>query len=134
MRVKPSLVSLIPWNPTRPFAPAIGRPPLLLLPPELPFSLGVPEAFSPPWLLPGREPQGILSRCNGLCMIGELCTLIPGETALLLKIWGSKSSSLRRLLLIRRVISAAVGGMLPVCDGVAEAVGCGVSDFWLSLP
>jgi hypothetical protein len=55
----------------------------------------------------------------GLCMTGLLCTLIPGLTALRLKLVGSKSSSLLRLLLIFRVISAAVG---------PEELGCGVED------
>lgn len=138
MRINPSFVSTIPRYPTRPLAPLMGRPALdvfPLFPAELPFSLGGPETLSPPWLLPGREPHGILSRCNGLCMMGELCALMPGLTARLLNMLGSKSSSLLRLLLIRRVISAAVGGMPPApCAGVAKEVGCGVSDFWLSLP
>lgn len=51
-------------------------------------------------------------------MIGLLCTLMPGLTALRLKLEGSKSSSLLRLLLTLRVISSLVG---PVC-------GCGVED------
>jgi hypothetical protein len=55
----------------------------------------------------------------GLCMTGLLCTLIPGLTALRLKLVGSKSSSLLRLLLTFRVISAAVG---------PEELGCGVED------
>lgn len=45
-------------------------------------------------------------------MIGLLCTLMPGETARRLKLVGSKSSSLLRLLLTFRVISSLVG---PVC-------------------
>ncbi len=42
-------------------------------------------------------------------MTGLLCTLMPGLTALRLKLVRSKSSSRRRLLLTFRVISAAVG-------------------------
>ena len=57
---------------------------------------------------------------------------MPGLTALRLKLTGSKSSSLRRLLLIRRVISAAVGGM-PPCGPKPKAVCCDVSDLWLWL-
>lgn len=138
MRIRPSCVSVMPWNPTRPLAPAMGLPllfavpPVLLVPPVLPLSLGVPEALSPP-LLPGREPHGAMSRCSGLCMTGELCTLMPGLTARLLKVTGSKSSSLRRLLLIRRVISSAVGGILGPWDPVADPEACGVSERWLSL-
>lgn len=45
----------------------------------------------------------------GLCMMGELWALRLGETARRLNDMGSKSSSRRRLLFIRRVISAAVG-------------------------
>ena len=51
-------------------------------------------------------------------MTGLLCTLIPGLTALRLKLVGSKSSSLRRLLLTFLVISATVG----------PPPGCGVAD------
>jgi hypothetical protein len=51
-------------------------------------------------------------------MTGLLCTLMPGLTALRLKLVGSKSSSLLRLLLTLRVISAAVGAV----------AGCGVAD------
>jgi len=89
--IKPSLVSTIPWNPTL----FIGPP----LPPIFPASP----------LLDGRLPQGVVSLCIGLCITGLLCTLIPGLTARRLKLVGSKSSSLRRLLLTFRVISAAVG-------------------------
>lgn len=54
-------------------------------------------------------------------MTGLLCTLIPGLTALRLKLVGSKSSSLLRLLLTFCVISAGVG---PVLDcGVDEREG-----------
>lgn len=51
-------------------------------------------------------------------MTGLLCTLMPGLTALRLKLVGSKSSSRRRLLLTFLVISAAVG----------PDDGCGVDD------
>lgn len=136
IRIRPSCVSVMPWKPTRPLLPLIGLPcpALPLLPPELPVSLGVPDAFSPP-LLPGREPQGMLSRCSGLCMTGELCTLMPGLTARRLKLIESISSSLRLLLLMRRVISSAVGGTRgPPCEPPAEGGACGVSDRLLSLP
>jgi len=87
--ISPSFVSTMPWKPTRFIGPPLGT--------------GFPD--SP--LLPGRLPHG--SRCIGLCMTGLLCTLIPGLTALRLKLVGSKSSSRRRLLFTLRVISAAVG-------------------------
>lgn len=74
-----------------------------------------PTLFASP-LLGGRVPQA--SRCSGLCMTGLLWTLMAGLTALRLKLIGSKSSSLRLLLLTFRVISAAVG----------IAPGCGVVD------
>lgn len=141
IRIKPSLVSTMPWNPTRPLEPLGGRlppPPLLLLllavlAPELLWSLGEPDAFSAP-LLPGREPHGMLSRCSGLCMMGELWTLMPGLTARRLKLTGSKSSSRRRLLFMRRVISSALGGWRPRWDSGAEAGAWGVSDRLPSLP
>jgi hypothetical protein len=63
-------------------------------------------------------PQGVASLCMGLCITGLLCELMPGLTALRLKLLGSKSSSRRRFLLTLCVISAAVG---PV-------PGCGVAD------
>lgn len=112
MRIIESWVSIIPWKPTRPLL--LIRPAEELLPDGfpgvLPASLGaLLPALSPP-LLPGREPHDILSRWSGLCVTGELCTLIPGLTARRLKLTGSKSSSRRRLVLILRVISAAVGG------------------------
>lgn len=107
--IRPSFVSTMPWN------PILFGPPLL------------PTLFSP--LLGGRFPQGVTSRCMGLCMTGLLCTLIPGLTALLLKLVGSKSSSLLRLLLTFRVISAAVG---PVPGwGVADLEG---DDIWSDMP
>jgi hypothetical protein len=120
--ISPSWVSTMPCIPTLPL-PAIGLAPAPLLPLTLPDSLGavlppplirIPLLLLPlPLLLPGREPQGATSRWSGLCRIGELCTLIPGLTARLLKLPGSKSSSRRRLLLIRLVISAALGGCGP---------------------
>lgn len=48
MRMSPSLVSTMPWNPTRTLAPLIGLGPLVAPPAELPLSLGVPDALSPP--------------------------------------------------------------------------------------
>jgi len=69
-------------------------------------------------LLGGRLPHGVTSLCIGLCITGLLCTLMPGLTALRLKLVGSKSSSRLRLLLTFRVISAAVGAV----------GGCGVAD------
>jgi hypothetical protein len=63
-------------------------------------------------------------------MTGLLCTLMPGLTALRLKLVGSKSSSLRRFLLTFLVISAAVG----------PAPGWGVADlegedgWWSDVP
>lgn len=112
IRMIPSLVSIMPWKPILPLlfnlAPVLDPPDMC--PGVLPDSLGaLLPALSPP-LLPGREPQGATSRCMGLCIMGELWTLIPGLTARRLKLMGSKSSSRRRLLLIRRVISAALGG------------------------
>lgn len=102
----PSLVSTMPWNPIRPLPPP--PPPLPLL--TLPLSLcALLPALSPP-LLPGLDPHGMASLCMGLCVTGELCTLNPGLTARRLKLTGSRSlSSRRRLLLIRREISAAEG-------------------------
>lgn len=87
------------------------------VPTILPASLGaLLPPLSPP-VLPGREPQVAESRCLGLCRTGELWTLMPGLTALRLKLVGSKSSSRRRLLLMRRVISAALGPeLLPLCE------------------
>jgi len=66
-------------------------------------------------------PQGVASLCIGLCITGLLCELMPGLTALRLKLLGSKSSSRRRFLLTFCVISAAVGP-LPGC-GVADRDG-----------
>lgn len=139
-RVIPSLVSTIPWNPIRfPLGIAITRL-LMAVPfpppaadwvfpgvPPLPFSLGAPlpdlapvfiltfVVVSPPTLL-GLDPHGARSLCKGDWIMGEFCTLIPGLTARRLILTGSKSSSRRRLLFIRRVISAAVGG--PGADGI----------------
>ena len=75
-------------------------------------------------------PQGMISRCSGLCITGLLCTLIPGLTALRLKLVGSKSSSLRRFLFTFCVISAAVG---PIPGwGVADLEG--EDDWWSEVP
>ena len=62
-------------------------------------------------------------------MMGLLWTLIPGLTARRLKLVGSKSSSLLRLLFTLRVICAAVGPG-PDC-GVADLDG---EDVWWSEP
>lgn len=111
MRMMPSFVSTIPCNPTLPFLLTWPVEPMggfAGVPPKLPDSLWPLLPLSPP-VLPGREPHGITSRCIGLCTTGELCALMLGLTARRLKLVGSKSSSRRRLLLIRRVISAALG-------------------------
>lgn len=110
IRMMPSFVSTMPCIPTLPFRPTWPVEPtggFAGVPPRL-ESLCPLLPRSPP-VLPGREPQGITSRCMGLCTMGELCALMLGLTARRLKLVGSKSSSRRRLLLIRRVISAALG-------------------------
>lgn len=100
IRIIPSLVSIIPWNPTRPLpfrrpvAPTEGFAGVLAM---LPVSLGaLLPPLSPP-VLPDRDPHGPESRGIGLCRIGELWTLIAGLTARRLKLTGSRSSSRRRL-------------------------------------
>lgn len=119
--VIPSLVSTMPWYPTRPFARALSP----TLPPALPSLLGVPP-FSPPALplLPGLEPHGAC--CIGLCMIGEPWTLSPGDTARRLKLTGSRSSSRRRFVSLR-VTSATDGGGCCSAAGIEEEpLICGV--------
>ena len=109
----------MPWNPTRPLSRLLPGPShevLALLPLALPPPPLLPASLSPPLLL-GRDPHR--SRCMGLCSTGEPCTLTPGLTARRLKLMGSRSSSRRRLLLIRRVISAALGRGVPLSEGCA---------------
>lgn len=101
--IRPSLVSTIPCKPTL----LLGPPPPPL-PPLLPLLLrsllvlggGIcPQALSP--LKPGL-----------CCNTGLLCTLMPGETALRLKLDGSRSSSLPRFRLFAFLAaSPAVGAM-----------------------
>lgn len=105
--IKPSFVSVIPCSPIL-FGPLLAlHPPLLFSPCPLAFAGGCPHDFP--------------SLKTGLCgSTGLPCTLIPGETALLLNDAGSKSSSLRLFLLIFRATSAAVGGAVDDAKGVED--------------
>jgi hypothetical protein len=108
MFISPSLVSVMPWSPTR-FMPPSAVPAAWISGPNRPgAALGV-------------EVNTLPSLTTGECVTtGLLCPLIPGDTARRLNKLGSRSSSRRRL----RRSSDAVG--------VWE--GCGVGDRDRDLP
>ena len=109
MFIRPSFVSFMPCMPTRfPNGPEpFALLPLLALSTELWID---PSLFA----LICHQPPSLCAGDGG--RIGLFWRLRPGETALRLNMFGSKSSSLLRLPSVLRVTSLAVG------------IGCGVDE------